>query len=192
MAHDSGATAVAGVVVIGVALAILARRFEPLLRAGLVQGLRERFHTRVELDYFHVALGNGLEGEWGIWATGQGLRIWPPQRSEDDLPLETDGQSIPLITLDDFRFHVPLHYRAGQTINIARVRLAGLKIVVPPRSERDKFTGIESAVTGQNPSSANPGHDNANPQVTSANVPALGSTASAAAAKQGAPRCWAG
>ena len=23
-------------------------------------------------------LGNGLRGEWGIWAQGRGLRIWPP------------------------------------------------------------------------------------------------------------------
>lgn len=159
-----GATAVAVLVVIGVALAIVARRFEPLLRAGLVQGLQDRFHTRVELDNFHVALGNGLNGEWGIWANGSGLRIWPPRHTGGDRPLETAVQSIPLITLDDFRFHVPVHYRPGQTINIARVRLLGLKIVVPPRSERDKFTGIESAVTRQNPFSANPGNDNPNAQ----------------------------
>jgi hypothetical protein len=157
-----GATAVAVVVVVGVALAIIARRFEPILRAGLVEGLQGRFHTRVELDHFHVALGNGLEGEWGIWATGRGLRIWPPQRTGGDQPLETAVQSIPLITLDDFRFHVPLHFRPGQTINIARVRLSGLKIVVPPRSERDKLTGIESAVTRPSPPSASSGHGSGN------------------------------
>jgi hypothetical protein len=171
-----GATAVVVVVVIGVALAILARRFEPLLRARLVEGLQERFHTRVELDHFHVALGNGLTGEWGIWATGHGLRIWPPHRTGGDRPLETAVQSIPLITLDDFRFHVPLRYRPGQTSKITRVRLAGLKIVVPPRSERDKLTGFESAVTQQSPSSASPGRDNGNPQKPAANVPAAGST----------------
>src|ERR1700757_1362940 len=124
-----GAMALAVVVVIGVALAILAHRFEPLLRTALVEGLEDRFHTRVELDQFHVTLGNGLNGEWGIWANGRGLRIWPPQPAEDDLPMETDVQSTPLIALDAFRFHVPLHYRPGQTINVARVRLAGLRIV---------------------------------------------------------------
>ncbi len=171
-----GATALAVVVVIGIALAILARRFEPLLRAGLVEGLQERFHTRVELDRFHVALGNGLNGEWGIWANGGGLRIWPPQHTGGDQPLETAVQSIPLITLDDFRFHVPLRYRSGQTINIARVRLVGLKIVVPPRSQRDKFIGVESAVSRQKPSSASSGHADGNPQTSGANLPAAGAT----------------
>jgi hypothetical protein len=171
-----GATAIAVFVVIGVALAILARRIEPLLRAGLVEGLQGRFHTRVELDHFHVALGNGLEGEWGIWATGQGLRIWPPQRTWGDRPLETAEQSIPLVTLDDFRFHVPLRYKPGQTIKISRMRLAGLKIVVPPRSQRDKLVSIESAVTRQSPSSTNSGRGNGDPQKPAPNLPPPGST----------------
>jgi hypothetical protein len=171
-----GATALAVVVVIGIALAILARRFEPLLRAGLVEGLQERFHARVELDRFHLALGNGLNGEWGIWANGGGLRIWPPQHAGGDRPLETAVQSIPLITLDDFRFHVPLRYRPGQTINIARVRLVGLKIVVPPRSQRDKFIGVESTVSRRKPSSASSEHDDSNSQTSGANIPAAGGT----------------
>jgi hypothetical protein len=168
-----GASALAVLVVIGAALAIVARRFEPLLRTALVEGLEDRFHTRVELDQFHVALGNGLNGEWGIWANGHGLRIWPPEHTGSDLSQEISVQSIPLITLDEFRFHVPLRYRAGQTIHIARVRLLGLKIVVPPRSERDKLRGIQSAVTRQNPSSANSRHDE---QAAAADVPAQGDT----------------
>jgi hypothetical protein len=158
-------------VVFGIALAILARHLEPLLRAALVQGLQQRFNTRVELDDFHVSLGNGLEGEWGIWATGHGLRIWPPNRTGGDIPLETAMQSIPLITLDDFRFHVPIRYQPGKAIKIARVRLLGLKIVVPPKSERDKFSGIESAVKPPRPS---PG------QAKSAQKPATNSTAEGA------------
>src|SRR5205085_3488865 len=120
--------------VITVALAVLAHRFQPLLRAALVQGLQDRFHTRVELDDFHVSLGNGLNGEWGIWATGKGLRIWPPLHTGGDRPLEISVQSMPLISLNEFRFHVPLHYQRGKPVKISRVRLAGLKIVVPPRS----------------------------------------------------------
>ena len=42
------------------------------------QGLANHFHARVELDTFHVSLGNGFRGEWGVWAQGHGLRIWPP------------------------------------------------------------------------------------------------------------------
>ena len=133
-------------VVLTAAMAFLARRFQPMLRASLVQGLQEKFNTRVELDNFHVSLGNGFNGEWGIWATGKGLRIWPPHRTGGDRPLEISVQSIPLISLDEFRFHVPLRYERGKPIKISRVRLVGLKIDVPPRSERDKSTGFESAL----------------------------------------------
>ncbi len=142
--------------VLGAGLAVIAHRFEPFLRASLVQGLQERFQTHVELDSFHVALGNGLTGEWGIWATGRGLRIWPPQHTGSSR-LEVASQAAPLITLDEFRFHVPLRYKPGMAIKISRVRLAGLKIVVPPRSERDKASGIESAPK-RNPSPAAAGH----------------------------------
>ena len=144
------------VAVIGATLAIIAARLQPILRASLVAGLEQRFQTRVELDHFHVALGNGLNGEWGIWATGKGLRIWPPRHAGGDRPLEISVQSIPLISLDEFRFHVPLHFERGKPVKISRVRLAGLKIVVPPRSERDKAHGIESATTQQKPSRGHP------------------------------------
>lgn len=56
----------------------LAHRAEPYLRARIVEGLQEHFHARVELDSFHLSLGNSLHGEWGVWAVGKGLRIWPP------------------------------------------------------------------------------------------------------------------
>ena len=50
------------VVAAGTTLAVIARHLEPYLRARLVSGLEQRFRTRVELDRFNVALGNGLEG----------------------------------------------------------------------------------------------------------------------------------
>jgi hypothetical protein len=59
-------------------VAVLAHRAEPFLRARIVEELQERFHARVELDSFHLAVGVGLVGEWGVWAEGKGLRIWPP------------------------------------------------------------------------------------------------------------------
>ena len=148
-------------VVIAVSLAVIAHHFQPFLRAWLVQGLQDRFHTHVELDDFHVALGNGLNGEWGIWAHGKGLRIWPPQRMGGNQPLEIPAQSIPLISLDEFRFHVPLHYERGKAMRISRVRLEGLKIVVPPRSEPNKATGFEPATTKQKSSSGEAGHTRA-------------------------------
>jgi hypothetical protein len=133
--------------VAGAALAVIAHHLQPYLRARLITGLQERFHTRVELDRFQVALGNGFEGEWGIWATGRGLRMWPPHQMGADHPLPVASGSIPLISLDEFRFHVPLRYPPGKNITISRVRLNGLKIDVPPRSERNKTSSLEPTVT---------------------------------------------
>jgi hypothetical protein len=65
----------AAIAIVGI---VTARRAEPYLRARIVEGLSSHFHARVELDTFHVSLGNGLRGEWGVWAQGHGLRIWPP------------------------------------------------------------------------------------------------------------------
>src|SRR5580704_16477678 len=59
-------------IALGVAISIVLRRAEPMLRAQIVEKLSEHFHARVELDSFHVSLVEGL------WAEGKGLRIWPP------------------------------------------------------------------------------------------------------------------
>ncbi|HET6208216.1 MAG TPA: AsmA-like C-terminal region-containing protein [Terracidiphilus sp.] len=129
----------------GAALAVIARHIQPYLRARLVSGLEQRFNTHVELDRFHVALGNGFEGEWGIWATGRGLRIWPSDGNSIGREVERGGAQGPLLALDEFRFHVPLRYQPGRNITISRVRLSGLKIDVPPASQRNKTSSILSA-----------------------------------------------
>jgi hypothetical protein len=134
-------------IVVGAALAVIAQHIQPYLRARLISGLQERFHTRVELDGFQVALGNGFEGEWGIWAAGRGLRIWPAQGKGGDRAHQAAVESVPFISLDEFRFHVPLRYQQGKPITVSRVRLNGMKIDVPPRSQLDEIAGIESGMT---------------------------------------------
>jgi hypothetical protein len=139
-------------IALSVVLAIAARRVEPYLRAHIVQGLQDHFHTRVELDSFHVSVRQGQEAEFGIWAQGHGLRIWPPRKSGGDHPLETAVQSLPLIDLDEFSFHVPLRrYDNGAPVRIPEVRLKGLKIDVPPRSEQERATGLQSAMNALAP-----------------------------------------
>lgn len=137
----------AGVVLtgIGVTLAALARHFEPFLRAQIVAELEARFHTKVELDSFHVQVREGQQAMWGIWATGRGLRIWPPRKKGGDDAAETATNATPLIQLVQFSFHVPLAYRETLALRIPQIRLTGLKIVVPPKPKRDEETGGDSA-----------------------------------------------
>ena len=113
---------------------IVAHRAEPFVREQLVQALSDRFHARVELDSFHLSLGNTLTGEWGIWGQGKGLRIWPPAEVEGVHVPQPNAPVQPLIRLDEFHFHAPLHYESGKPIHITQIRLKGLDIRFPPRS----------------------------------------------------------
>lgn len=118
-------------------LTILARHFEPFIRAQIVQTLAERFHTHVELDYFHITVHHGDQAEWGLWARGHGLRIWPPHSADATARAsDTAPRPLPMIQLDEFSFHVPIRYEMTKVVHIAEVRLQGLQIHVPPRSDR--------------------------------------------------------
>jgi hypothetical protein len=122
------------VVGLGVMGYMLARRAEPFLRAHIVDTLTSRFHARVELESFHLSLGNGLHGEWGVWAEGRGLRIWPPAEAAGVGVPPAVQSDKPLIRLDEFRFHAPLRYQPGVPIHISVVQLKGLAIDLPPHS----------------------------------------------------------
>jgi len=120
-----GGGVVVGLATLAVVLAVLAHRVEPFLRAHIVAELEEHFHARVELDGFHVSLADGL------WAEGNGLRIWPPAQVAG---VTVPGPGEPLINLDGFRFHAPLRYRPGKPIHIQVVELMGLHVKLPPKT----------------------------------------------------------
>jgi hypothetical protein len=116
---------------LGIALAIGLRRAEPLLRARIVAELERRFHARVELDSFHLSLVDGL------WAEGKGLRIWPAANLATAAVSSATSSAAPtpMIRLDSFRFHAPLHYAPGKPLQISVVELEGLTIDVPPKPQ---------------------------------------------------------
>jgi hypothetical protein len=133
--------------VIAAVLADIAlHRVEPFLRARIVEALRDRFHARVELDSFHVSLVKGLTAE------GKGLRIWPPAQVEGvtvpgSEPPAVTGPNDPLIQLEEFKFHAPLHYQLGKPFHISMVELKGLDVHLPPHSH---FTHAASGDGSQN------------------------------------------
>lgn len=111
-----------------VVLSILLHHVEPFLRARIVAALEAHFHSRVELDSFHVSLVDGIQ------AHGKGLRIWPPALVHGvDVPQDASREE-PLIVLNEFRFHAPLRLRPGGPIHIPAVYLSGLHISLPPRA----------------------------------------------------------
>jgi len=108
-------------------VALALHRAEPFLRARIIESLEEHFHARVELDRFHISLVDGL------WAEGNGLRIWPPAQVQG-VTVPAAGPGEPLIRLQSFRFHAPLRYVPGNPIHISVVQLTGLDVRLPPRS----------------------------------------------------------
>ena len=77
---------------VGVTIAILLRRAEPMLRASLIDTLQKRFHSKVELDDLHVSIVDGFRVE------GSGLRIWLPPDAVADLSKSADvGPASPTI-----------------------------------------------------------------------------------------------
>ena len=145
-----------GLVSLAVVVSILAHRAEPFARERVIAVLSEHFHTKVELDALHLSLGNSLRGEWGVWAEGHGLRIWPPQLDEGASGAAPGTPGQPLIDLAEFRFHAPLHYRSGEPIQIRLVRLRGLEIRLPPKSRMTRPSLSADTSTSKTASESSP------------------------------------
>ena len=139
-------------VTVAILIDVAAHRAEPFMRAQLVQALSARFHARVELDSFHLSLGNTLRGEWGVWGEGKGLRIWPPAEVEGVHVPQPNPPVEPLIRLDEFHFHGPLRYKSGEPIHITQIRLKGLDIRFPPRSRMLRLPASQSGNPSPQPS----------------------------------------
>lgn len=153
----TAASALVFVTVLTVVLTILARHVEPYLRARIIEGLSQRFHARVDLDRFHIAVRHGEQAEWGLWATGEGLRIWRPDSGNPP-------GATPLVQLQEFRFHVPLRYEQTQSLYIPEVRLNGLDVHIPPRTKRDERGSFTSAMATP-PASTSSDHTLANVRI---------------------------
>ena len=111
-------------VVIAVVAVIVAgiRLSNPYLHKKVVEMLSEKFHSDVELKDFQVYLFPGVRIE------GSGLTLRHEGRT--DVP--------PLITIGEFSAEAGILGLLGKPWKISQVRLKGLVIQVPPKSERKK------------------------------------------------------
>jgi AsmA-like C-terminal region len=125
---------------IGIAVAILLHRAEPLLRAAMIDTLEKRFHSKVELDNLHVSVLDGF------WVEGNGLKIWLPPEAI----AEVDPQGItasepvewrvnPWISVGKFKFHVGWRIRPGVPIEISVIHVEGARVLLPPKEDRPKL-----------------------------------------------------
>lgn len=110
---------IAGFIAVQVAL----RRAEPTLRARVIDTLSTRFDSRVELEHFHVYFLDGFQ------VSGSGLKLYP-----NHLPMDQ-----PLFAIDDFSFRTTWHGLLHSPMYVDRVNLKGMRIHMPPKSERQNM-----------------------------------------------------
>ncbi len=105
------------------AFLIALKRAEPILRKRVMQTLASRFDSRVELASFHVAVLHGFEVQGG------GLKLYPNGMKS----------SVPAFAVDSFTFHSGWFGLLRTPTHVQSVDVSGLRIHVPPKSERKQL-----------------------------------------------------
>jgi hypothetical protein len=112
------------VIVLAIVGEVMVHRAAPILKGRVIETLRTRFNSRVELDGFDVSVLKGLVIE------GNGLRIYSPE------DVVAAGATQPLIAIRHFTFHTNLAGLFLKPMHVGTVDVDGLVIDVPPRTER--------------------------------------------------------
>jgi len=123
-----GVSALLAVIALAVVAQVMLHRAAPILKGRVIETLRTRFNSRVELDEFDVSLLNGLAAE------GKGLRIFAPDN------VVAAGATAPLFAVDHFTFHANLVGLFVRPMHVGTVEVEGLVIDVPPKRERQAET----------------------------------------------------
>jgi hypothetical protein len=107
---------------------IVLARAGPILKGRVVETLRARFDSDVQLDSLQVSVARGLE------VTGTGLRIFPQDNQR------IAGDNTPLIAVGDFYFQASLPGLFFKPTHVGQVNVRGLVINIPPADRRHKET----------------------------------------------------
>ena len=112
-----------------VTIQIALRRAEPILKGRVIETLRARFGSDVQLEALHVNVLHGVD------VNGGGLRIYPGDDIMDA------GYRKPLISVEQFAFHATLSGLIFKPTRVGTVHVRGLSINVPPADVRKQASG---------------------------------------------------
>lgn len=121
-----GIPALVAVAILVIVAQIVLARAGPILKGRVIETLRARFDSDVQLDTLQVSIAHGLE------VTGSGLRIFP----QNDQP--TGGNQKPLIAVGQFHFRASLLGLFFKPTHVTQVKVRGLAINIPPADQRQK------------------------------------------------------
>ncbi len=126
-----------------IAASIIAKQFEPTLRAQAIQYLHDRFHSDVELQALHInrpkmstvqiLLRHGRGAIVSVEGEGLSMRFGG------------DPARPPLFTIKKVFFTVDLGVLFEPKKSVNFVSLEGMEINIPPKSERQNISGGESS-----------------------------------------------
>jgi hypothetical protein len=123
-----GIAALVITVVAAATFEILLSRAEPILRARLIQSLSARFHSRVEMGAFEVSLLRGFE------VSGKDLAIYP----------YNINSTTPMFSVRRFAFRTGYRSLVRSPMRINHVEVEGLRINLPPKSQRKDLPQLNS------------------------------------------------
>jgi len=113
--------------------AVYLHRAEPILRQRVIETLETRYDSRVELAGFNVSALHGFE------VTGTGLKIFP-----NSLDIQK-----PLFAANSFRFRTTWPDFFRTPMHIGLMRISGLAINLPPKSQRHKIPKLKGSKPGK-------------------------------------------
>jgi hypothetical protein len=116
-----------------VVFTIYLHRAEPILRQRVIETLETRYDSRVELAGFNVSALHGFE------VTGTGLKVFP-----NSLDMQK-----PLFAVNSFRFRTTWRDLFRTPMHIGLVRISGLAINLPPKSQRHNIPKLKGSKPGK-------------------------------------------
>lgn len=106
---------------LAITVEVVVSRSGPILKGRIIETLRTRFRSRVDLDDLQVSVLRGLEIE------GEGLRIYRPEGAA--------GSSEPIISVAHFSFHSGIVGLFFKPMHVGTVTVSGLEIKTFPHGD---------------------------------------------------------
>ena len=126
-----------------IAASIIAKHFEPTLRAQAIQYLHDRFHSEVELQALHINRPK-MSTLQILLRHGRGAIV---AVEGDGLSMRFGGDAArpPLFSIKKVFFTVDLGVLFEPKKSVNFVSLEGMEINIPPKGEREHVSGGESS-----------------------------------------------
>jgi AsmA-like C-terminal region len=121
------------------AASIIAKRFEPTLRAQAIKYMQERFHSQVEIGALHINRPS-MSVVQILLRHGRGA-IVAVEGEDVTMRFGGDRSRLPMFVIKKLFFTIDLEVLVAPKKSVNLVRIDGMEINVPPKEERPRMGG---------------------------------------------------